>query len=392
MSHPAAGAGPIAAIKARVSLEDFIADKAGAKFVRRGHRLECLCPFHKEKTPSFSVWPDTQTWKCFGSCGTGGDLIAFAMRFYGEDFKATVERLSAEAGLGDSEADRAAAEKWRRRREEQARERAEADAREMEKGRAIWRAARNAAGSPVEAYWRARGIAVPLPPTFRWDRLAFWHVPDGGDPRVLGTFDAMIAPVTDAARRVVAAHITYLDRVGGRWTKARVPDPENPGEFLRPKKIRGRKLTGAIRFSAATALMVMGEGPETTASGVQALAAVKSPPDWAAGRAISAWCGVDLPHMAGPGFGAGAPHPNPPAADPHRKLPPVRPDFSRDAIAIPDAVEVLVLLRDGDSGDPPSADAMLERAARRHSRPGRRVLIADPGAGVDFNDLYQPEG
>ncbi|NLC79420.1 MAG: DNA primase, partial [Ruminococcaceae bacterium] len=43
---------------------------------RRGRIHVALCPFHNEKTPSFTVYPDTQSFYCFG-CGAGGDIITF---------------------------------------------------------------------------------------------------------------------------------------------------------------------------------------------------------------------------------------------------------------------------------------------------------------------------
>ena len=43
---------------------------------RRGHLYTGLCPFHSEKTPSFTVYQDTQSFYCFG-CGAGGDVISF---------------------------------------------------------------------------------------------------------------------------------------------------------------------------------------------------------------------------------------------------------------------------------------------------------------------------
>ena len=54
-------------------------------FKRRGRNLVALCPFHKEKTPSFSVSPDKQLFYCFG-CGAGGNVINFIMRIETLDF------------------------------------------------------------------------------------------------------------------------------------------------------------------------------------------------------------------------------------------------------------------------------------------------------------------
>lgn len=68
---------------------------------RRGANYLGLCPFHKEKTPSFTVSPDKQIYKCFG-CGEGGNVISFISKLENLDFKETLEVL-AERGNIDIE-------------------------------------------------------------------------------------------------------------------------------------------------------------------------------------------------------------------------------------------------------------------------------------------------
>jgi len=65
---------------------------------RSGRSLRGLCPFHREKTPSFFVSPDRQTYHCFG-CGAGGDVFSFLMSFLGLSFPDAVEELAAEYGI-----------------------------------------------------------------------------------------------------------------------------------------------------------------------------------------------------------------------------------------------------------------------------------------------------
>ena len=65
---------------------------------RRGNNLMGLCPFHSEKTPSFSVSPDKQLFHCFG-CGAGGTIIQFVMRIDNLDFIETVKMLAERAGI-----------------------------------------------------------------------------------------------------------------------------------------------------------------------------------------------------------------------------------------------------------------------------------------------------
>lgn len=80
--------------------------KAGASF-------KGLCPFHNEKTPSFTVTPARETWKCFG-CGRGGDIFNFVMERDGVDFPEALRRLAARAGVEISE--RTSREDARRKR------------------------------------------------------------------------------------------------------------------------------------------------------------------------------------------------------------------------------------------------------------------------------------
>ncbi len=65
---------------------------------RSGRNYFGLCPFHKEKSPSFSVSPDKQIFHCFG-CGAGGSVIHFISKIEGLDFKDTIELLAERAGI-----------------------------------------------------------------------------------------------------------------------------------------------------------------------------------------------------------------------------------------------------------------------------------------------------
>jgi len=84
-------------IKARVDIVDLISESV--KLRRSGRNYIGLCPFHHEKTPSFVVSPERQTWRCFGQCNEGGDIFSFLMKKEGWDFKEALRFLAARAGV-----------------------------------------------------------------------------------------------------------------------------------------------------------------------------------------------------------------------------------------------------------------------------------------------------
>ena len=75
---------------------------------RRGRTYVCNCPFHSEKTPSFTVFPDTQSFYCFG-CGAGGDVITFIQQIENLDFMDAVKLLAQNSGMTVLAVNRAAA-------------------------------------------------------------------------------------------------------------------------------------------------------------------------------------------------------------------------------------------------------------------------------------------
>ena len=81
---------------ARVNIVDVV--DARIKLKRAGKNYSALCPFHKEKSPSFSVSPDKQFYYCFG-CGAGGNALGFVMEFDRMSFPEAVEELSKTVGL-----------------------------------------------------------------------------------------------------------------------------------------------------------------------------------------------------------------------------------------------------------------------------------------------------
>ena len=65
---------------------------------RAGSTLKGLCPFHQEKTPSFTVYPAKQFFKCYG-CGVGGDIFTFVQRWERVEFREALELLAEQAGI-----------------------------------------------------------------------------------------------------------------------------------------------------------------------------------------------------------------------------------------------------------------------------------------------------
>ncbi len=84
-------------IKDRIDAVELISNYVQLK--KAGRNFKGLCPFHSEKTPSFVVFPDTNTWHCFGACSEGGDIFTFVMKQEGWDFRTALEELARQAGV-----------------------------------------------------------------------------------------------------------------------------------------------------------------------------------------------------------------------------------------------------------------------------------------------------
>lgn len=84
-------------IKERLDIVEVVSSYVALK--KAGRNYKGLCPFHAEKTPSFIVFPDSQSWHCFGACGTGGDVFTFIMRQENLDFSEALRFLAQRAGV-----------------------------------------------------------------------------------------------------------------------------------------------------------------------------------------------------------------------------------------------------------------------------------------------------
>ena len=83
-------------LKARSDITDVVSSYVSLK--RRGRNLVGLCPFHGEKTPSFTIYPENGSFYCFG-CGAGGDVITFVRKIENLDYIDAVKYLAQRAGI-----------------------------------------------------------------------------------------------------------------------------------------------------------------------------------------------------------------------------------------------------------------------------------------------------
>jgi DNA primase len=84
-------------VKQRTDIVEVIGQYTALK--KAGRNLTALCPFHSEKNPSFFVYPEQQSWHCFGACNTGGDVFSFIMKKEGLDFGEALTLLARRAGV-----------------------------------------------------------------------------------------------------------------------------------------------------------------------------------------------------------------------------------------------------------------------------------------------------
>lgn len=132
-------------IKERLNIQDIVAPYV--KLARAGKSLRGLCPFHKEKSPSFHVSPDRGSWHCFG-CGLGGDGFSFVEKVEGVDFKGALKILAEKAGVTIEYSQGGGREDTSRK-----------DRLRALMGRASEWYAGKLSGSPAEVYAKQRGLS-----------------------------------------------------------------------------------------------------------------------------------------------------------------------------------------------------------------------------------------
>lgn len=84
-------------VKGRLDLMEVVSGYVALQHSGRNYKANC--PFHQERTPSFYVYPDRQSWRCFGACATGGDVFAFVMKAENLEFGEVLRRLAEQAGV-----------------------------------------------------------------------------------------------------------------------------------------------------------------------------------------------------------------------------------------------------------------------------------------------------
>ncbi|MCH8090332.1 MAG: DNA primase [Chloroflexi bacterium] len=89
--------GTIDDIRAKLDIVDLVSQYVHLQ--KAGRNFKALCPFHSERTPSFIVSPERQTWRCFGSCGTGGDAFSFMMKRESIEFSEALGLLAERTGV-----------------------------------------------------------------------------------------------------------------------------------------------------------------------------------------------------------------------------------------------------------------------------------------------------
>ncbi len=243
-------------LRGRVALSAIVGRRL--KLVRAGREHKACCPFHAEKTPSFTVNDAKGFYHCFG-CGAHGDVIGFVMRHDHLDFVEAVELLAAEAGLAVPRP--SADDRKRAARDQQLHEALEAAA--------AWFEARLAAadGAEARAYLDRRGVEAGAIASFR---LGYAPADGGALRRHLlgagfGEADLIEAGLLRKPERARAAYAFFRDRVifpvtdrrgrvigfGGRLLAGDGPKYINSPDS--PLFQKGRMLYGLARARTAVA-------------------------------------------------------------------------------------------------------------------------------------------
>lgn len=220
-----------------------VASTAGVKLHRAGREWKGCCPFHPDKSPSFTIYADDRRFQCFG-CGAQGDVLDFVARAYGVKLPAAIEMLDGGA-LRELEQQRAPAKP-------------KTDMRLI--AQRIVKASVPIEGTPAAIYLRSRGIMIDLPHTLRFARLAPPKIEGNGvlaanGPGLLPT---LVAVVTDPAGSLVALQRTYLTE-DGRKAATKATDSDRKPKV---KYSLGNVIGGSIQLGPPSPSILVCEGLE----------------------------------------------------------------------------------------------------------------------------------
>jgi DNA primase len=182
---------------------------------RAGANFKALCPFHQEKTPSFTVSPSRQTFHCFG-CGAGGSVFRFVMDYEHTDFPSVVRKLAARAGIPVVE-ERGAADEDRRYEVRRTLLKLHADAAEWFHENLLKRDV----GDQARKYLKQRGVTADIAKHWQlgyapdeWDAFGSWARARGYHTRDLIT--SGLAKTRDDAASAPVDRSRAYDRFRGR--------------------------------------------------------------------------------------------------------------------------------------------------------------------------------
>ncbi len=204
--------------------------KVGREWVGR-------CPFHADRSPSFTIYDDGRRFQCFG-CGAGGDVLDFVQQLNQVSLTEAAKMLRASGELASITAiSKTTAEKLDR----------------SANARAVWERTVTATGTPAENYLRHRGLRLPIPPDIRFACLPCDN---------LGSLPCLVAAIRDLSGEVAGVQRIWLKDDG--WGKA---------DVSKPKRSLGHVKGGAIRLGEldGSGTLIVCEGPEDGLSLLQML-------------------------------------------------------------------------------------------------------------------------
>ncbi|TVV76029.1 CHC2 zinc finger domain-containing protein [Sphingomonas solaris] len=199
------------------------------KLKKASREWSACCPFHADRTPSFTIYANDRRFMCFG-CGAEGDAIDWVRRFYGVSLIDAIELIASQAlpASGTVRNDNIKPE-----------QNADRSAEALD----IWAASLPPEGTPAEAYLRSRRLILPIPASIRFARIPLGRRP---------IMPALVALVTGPDDQPCGIQRTFLTEAGH---KANLPGG-------RVKLSLGRVRGGAIRLAPATHGLFIVEGLE----------------------------------------------------------------------------------------------------------------------------------